>query len=82
MLVVLGIAFIAGGTLGIPIGVGLLIAGIALPIYLAYAWGGALRGPCPYCGSQLFAEAGQPGVTCQACRKRVVVREKHFFRVE
>ena len=64
--------------IGAIIGVPLIIAGIIAPIVgLA-----SIKGSCPYCGATLRTMKTSQGVTCGACKKRVVLRDGCFYRVE
>jgi GYF domain 2 len=63
-----------------PVGILVMLMGMILPlIFMAI---GTLRGPCPYCGHVLDVTASHKGVTCSACKKRVVVRGQGYFRVD
>ena len=63
-----------------PVGVVCMLAGIIAPFYGMAV--GTLRGPCPYCGHEVFVGADRPGVNCPACKKRIVVRDRVFVRVD
>jgi DNA-directed RNA polymerase subunit RPC12/RpoP len=41
-----------------------------------------IKGSCPYCGTNVSASAGLPGIDCRGCKKRIVIRNKKFFAVE
>lgn len=43
---------------------------------------GSLRGPCPFCGHQVFVNQRSGGVTCPACKKRLLIRGTTFELVE
>jgi hypothetical protein len=61
-----------------PCGIVLIFAGLAAPLSAI----GSVKGLCPYCGYALFSTSRSGGVTCRACKKRCVIREKRFHRVE
>jgi DNA-directed RNA polymerase subunit RPC12/RpoP len=63
-----------------PIGALLILGGLIAPFYLMTVK--TLQGPCPFCGYKVQVEATKPGVTCRACKKRILVRSKWFVRVE
>jgi DNA-directed RNA polymerase subunit RPC12/RpoP len=65
--------------IGALIGIPLIIAGIVAPIVGLVS---SIKGPCPYCGSAVTTSKSSQGVTCRACKKRVVVRDRKFYRVE
>lgn len=63
-----------------PVGVLFMLAGLVTPLAsLTDDW---LRGPCPYCGHEVRVSAVQPGVNCSACKKRIVVRDRDFVRID
>ena len=62
-----------------PIGAGLLAVGMIVPIYGTMV--GFLRGPCPYCAHEVAVLASKTGITCRACKNRIVVRNRDFVRV-
>jgi hypothetical protein len=80
--------FILGGFLfsatgiGAIIGVPMILVGFVFP-FLGPFLGLAvmsLTGPCPYCGTTVTG--GMAGFNCHACRKRIVVKDKKFIRVD
>ena len=64
--------------IGAIIGIPMIIAGISAPI----AGLASIKGPCPYCGSTVKTMKTIQGVTCSACKNRVLVRDGKFYRVE
>ncbi len=63
-----------------PLGILVMIVGIAYPIYGMAV--GSLRGPCPYCEHTVTVAANELGMKCPACKKRFVVRKRRFHRVD
>jgi DNA-directed RNA polymerase subunit RPC12/RpoP len=69
--------------IGAIIGVPLIIGGIASPFIGPVAVGlTSIKGKCPYCESEVQASSMDKGVTCPACKKRIVIRDKKFYKVE
>jgi len=66
-----------GALLGIP----LIIAGHLALVIMPFAGKSARVGACPYCGHQVTMATTSSGVTCRACRRRVVMHHHRFFRV-
>jgi len=40
-----------------------------------------LVGNCPYCGHETIAFKNDPGVTCKACRQRIIIRNGIFYKL-
>lgn len=68
---------------------------IGIPLIIAGIWGmvggpligvltnrKAIKGPCPYCGTTVLGQSTDAGITCKACKKRIVLRDKRFCRVD
>jgi len=73
---------IVGGIVGIPmiiIGIGLIVFGPALGFT---SLGKAIEGLCPYCQTKVQTHPDNKGVTCSACKKRIVLRDNLFVRVD
>lgn len=67
-----------GAIIGIPI-----ILGGILALFVGPLMGlGNVKGKCPYCGHLVSTMTKQTGVTCPSCKKRIVVKNKQFFRIE
>ncbi len=64
--------------IGALFGVPLIIAGLIAPLFGLMS----IKGPCPYCGCTIRAMKTSEGVTCKACKKRVVVRGGKLYRVD
>jgi len=63
-----------------PVGVVMLLAALVSP----FMGLGSISGPCPYCASNLLAPPiirADGGITCHACCRRVIVRNKRYYRV-
>jgi len=64
-----------------PVGLVLLVGAFIAP----FMGIGSVSGSCPYCGSKLLAQplaTAHGGITCRACKKRVIVRNKRYYRVD
>ncbi|MBN2432584.1 MAG: hypothetical protein JXQ27_14000 [Acidobacteria bacterium] len=66
-----------GALLGIP----LIFAGHLALLIMPFAGKSARVGACPYCGHQVTMSTTSSGVTCRACRRRIVMHHHRFFRV-
>ena len=63
-----------------PVGAVCMLAGLIVPLYGMAV--GTLRGPCPYCGHDVLVGADMSGINCPACKKRIVVRDREFVRID
>ncbi len=79
MLFVVGLLISLTG-IGVIIGVPLMLAGILTPIFGLLMGLAKIKGPCPYCGTLVYASSSDPGVTCPGCKKRIVIRQKQFVQ--
>lgn len=77
ILIVIG-AMVSLTGIGLIIGIPLILCGIAYP-FIARS---LITGQCPYCGRKVSALGHKPGITCPACKKRIVIRDKNFFSAE
>jgi len=80
-----GCLFMAGLLLtftgiGALIGIPMILGAVLLPFIGALVGLGTIKGPCPHCGQSITAQSAQPGIDCQACKRRIVIREKRFFK--
>lgn len=87
-------ALAISGMVGLLIcGVGLVASFCFLPLGICIILGGVvavvlklgdryLEGACPHCGHGITVEEETLGFTCDACRKRSVVRANRFVRVD
>lgn len=80
-LLVLGGLLSATG-IGAIIGVPMILAGLLLPFIGPILGFNSIKGPCPYCGYSVQALPTDPGLNCPACKQRIVVREKRFFKAK
>ena len=75
-------ATLIGAILGIPIiGAGLFLM-LSGPIKGVLNNRNAIKGPCPYCGTTVQGQREDAGLTCKACKKRLVQRDNRFYRVD
>lgn len=81
MLIVVGILLSLTG-IGAIVGIPLAIAGLLMPIIGPAIGLASIAGPCPYCGSKISGSTVQAGFKCRFCKKRVVIRDKKFMRVD
>ena len=81
LFIIAGSIFCATG-IGAIIGIPLILGGIAAPFLAPFIGRSLIKGQCPYCGSDVSILGSSPGVNCSACKKRIVIRDKKFFRVE
>lgn len=58
-----------------PIGIPVLLAGIALPFFSL----NCRSGRCPHCGAKVFT--GGSGGKCRACKRRMAVRAGRYVAV-
>jgi len=63
-----------------PLGLFFVVTGLVAPFVLFFIKN--LEGSCPHCGHTITVRETKPGVTCRACKKRIVVREMRFLRVD
>lgn len=64
-----------------------VVGWIISPVLLLLALGPLLqgqehRGACPYCATAVSADEGKPGVNCRGCKKRILIRDERFWKVE
>jgi hypothetical protein len=64
----------------LPAGVLVMLMGVFGPLQMLAA--GSLEGPCPYCGQLVTVTGDAVGADCRACRKRFVVRDRNYLRVD
>jgi hypothetical protein len=87
------ILFIAGlvisltlgeGSMGLIFGIPLLIAGLVLPLIMMrdLFTQNEVKGPCPYCSTQLKTSDATIRLRCSACSKEVAVRDMKLLAVE
>jgi DNA-directed RNA polymerase subunit RPC12/RpoP len=77
LLAVVGGVMCAAGPLGI-LGVPLFFLGIGAALKWSFT---TIQGKCPYCGRSTIAQSTSAGATCQACKKRIVIRQRRFYKV-
>ena len=66
--------------IGAFIGIPLILLGLLAPL----AGLSSIKAPCPYCGAIVYQLPliHQEGITCSTCKKRIVVRDRKFHRVD
>lgn len=91
IMAMIGYAFfliIIGGALsltgiGMIIGIPIIFAGLIMLIAGPIVGTSLIKGQCPYCGNNLGSFSSiQNALTCKACGKRVLVRNKKFLKIE
>ena len=68
--------------IGVIIGVPLILAGLLAPFLGPLMGLGALKGECPWCGTQVISPMASLGVDCPACKRRIVIKGKRFIKIE
>ncbi len=68
--------------IGAIIGVPLILGGLLAPFLGPVVGLGALKGSCPWCGTQVTTTMFSQGVNCPACKHRIVIRDKRFIKIE
>jgi DNA-directed RNA polymerase subunit RPC12/RpoP len=58
-----------------------LFAGFGM-IGSAISGKGTLKGDCPYCGAEVSAMENLAGVDCDACKKRILIKDLKFWQVD
>ncbi len=86
-LVIFGVLLSLTG-IGAIIGIPLILAGLGVPVVSTLlglvgglGWG-MLKGKCPHCDSDITAAKISVGMDCPACKKRLLIRNKKFVKVE
>jgi len=86
--VMIGAVFVVVGALlsftgiGACIGIPMIIVGVVMPFVGPLMRLNNIKGKCPYCRCDVSSLSTDPGVTCPACKRRIIIRDKKFFRVE
>jgi len=81
-LIPLGIVLCFTG-IGALVGIPLILLGLFYSVFEPLKGLGALKGECPWCGMKVLRpEGGAVGVTCQACKKRIVIKNGRFVKIE
>jgi DNA-directed RNA polymerase subunit RPC12/RpoP len=66
--------------LGVFLGVPLIIGGVLAPLIGPMVGMNSLRGNCPWCGAKVTSLNAKGSFECEACRKRVAVRDHKFVQ--
>jgi hypothetical protein len=81
--VLLGVASCAMGTIGIAIGVPLILAGLYSAIFIPPKINrGLFIGKCPHCGADMSATHYQKQVDCPSCGGDVGVGDERFIALQ
>ncbi|MEK7775316.1 MAG: hypothetical protein AAB305_05480 [Candidatus Zixiibacteriota bacterium] len=67
--------------IGMLIGIPLIIAGLLMLILAPLVAFGTLKGKCPWCATEVYSTSPE-GFNCSACKKRIVIKDKKFFKIE
>ncbi len=78
--IILGIILSFTG-IGAIIGIPMIIIGILMPFVGPIMGLTAIKGKCPYCGSDITSSSTAQGVNCKACNNRVVIKGKKFIKI-
>ncbi|WP_017712218.1 hypothetical protein [Prochlorothrix hollandica] len=76
-----GLVFLAIPVLGWILG-GMTIFGSIVMLAAGISGTGMLKGRCPYCGEDVSISESQKGVNCSICTKRIIIRDRKFYRIE
>src|ERR1035438_8397569 len=80
-LIPLGILLCFTG-IGAIVGVPVILAGLLAPVLGPLLGLGALKGRCPWCGTVVTSATAAKGIDCPACKKRIVIRDKRFIKID
>jgi len=83
-LVPIGIALCFTG-IGAIIGIPIVIVGLIFPIIKFLTGMATIEGNCPWCQNSVIctsADRQLGGVTCPACKKRIVIKDKTLIKIE
>lgn len=64
------------------LGIPLIVAGICAPILGPYLAINAVRGKCPWCGAKIASVGPLDAFFCQACSKRITVKNRELLRAD
>ncbi|MDD5567677.1 MAG: zinc ribbon domain-containing protein [Candidatus Omnitrophica bacterium] len=65
----------------LPIGIIFIIIGIIVLFLSPFFGSTSIEGDCPYCNAKVISSVSKEGgVNCPTCQKRIVVRDKKFFK--
>ncbi|MBD3367166.1 MAG: hypothetical protein GF405_03185 [Candidatus Eisenbacteria bacterium] len=81
VLIVLGL-LLTFTWIGAVIGIPMIIIGIIVPFVVPFFGLRAVRGPCPYCGSEVRSGRTDPLVRCRTCGRVIVVRDGRYYRAQ
>jgi DNA-directed RNA polymerase subunit RPC12/RpoP len=76
-----GLLFLAIPLLGWILG-GMAIVGSIGMLAAGISAAGMLKGQCPYCGEEVSKTESQKGFNCTSCKKRIVIRDRKFYRTD
>lgn len=81
---VLSLALGQGSGIGLIFGIPLLIAGLAVPLFMMRNIFSAneITGACPNCGTTIKTTDSTIGLECPTCQRRLAVRDAKFFLAE
>jgi DNA-directed RNA polymerase subunit RPC12/RpoP len=82
-LVPVGIVLCITG-IGAIIGIPIVIVGLIFPIIQFLNGMATIKGNCPWCQTSVTctsADRQQGGVTCPACKKRIVIKDKTLIKI-
>lgn len=80
-LIPLGILLSCTG-IGAIIGIPMILGGFLAPFMRSISGLSAITGKCPYCSHEIITKSSKAGINCDACKKRIVIRNKRFIKVE
>jgi DNA-directed RNA polymerase subunit RPC12/RpoP len=71
--------------IGAIVGIPLIIVGLCGPILGLFAGMKLVKGECPWCQTMVTctgASQKKGGITCPACKKRIVIKGKNLIKIE
>lgn len=78
-MILVGLVLSATG-IGMIIGIPLILVGLVFPFLAPFIGLAMVTGSCPYCASSVTAFGG--AFNCATCKKRIIIKNKRFVRVD
>ena len=77
VLIILGCLLCLTG-LGAFLGVPMIIAGVLAPVMGPMVGFGSIKGDCPWCGAKVSSVSSRQSFDCDACKRRITVKDHKF----
>ncbi len=68
--------------IGAIIGIPMILGGLMTPFIGIWIGATSIKGLCPYCGYEVSCSSKIPGINCPSCNKRIIIREKKFYKID